>query len=135
MSDNDPASRYIPPLATSLLVALFMYGVVMFAPRVLYDGDTFWQLAAGQKMLELGRVLKTDPFSYTMPGATWHTHEWLSEIFFALAYRAGRLHHGPVAGEVRRAADGAADAVAGLLRHVAEHARAAAPAGPADHGF
>jgi hypothetical protein len=89
MSDNDPVSRYIPPLAIPLLVALFMYGVVMFAPRVLYDGDTFWQLAAGQKMLELGRVLKTDPFSYTMPGAPWHTHEWLSEIFFALAYRAG----------------------------------------------
>jgi len=89
MSDNDPVSRYIPPLAIPLLVALAMYGVVMFTPRVLYDGDTFWQLAAGQKMLELGRVLKTDPFSYTMPGATWHTHEWLSEIFLALAYRVG----------------------------------------------
>jgi hypothetical protein len=87
MSENDPASRYIPPLAVPLLVALVMYGVVLFTPRVLYDGDTFWQLAAGQKMLELGRVLKTDPFSYTMPGAPWHTHEWLSEVFFALAYK------------------------------------------------
>jgi len=88
MSDNDPASRYIPPLAVPLVVTLFLYGVILFAPRVLYDGDTFWQIAAGQKMLELGRVLKTDPFSYTMPGAVWHTHEWLSEIFLGLAYRA-----------------------------------------------
>jgi len=89
MTENDPVSRYVPPLAVPLVVALFMYAIVLFAPRVLYDGDTFWQIAAGQKMLELGRVLKTDPFSYTMPGAPWHTHEWLSEIFLALAYRLG----------------------------------------------
>lgn len=89
MSDNDPISRWIPPLAVPLLVALGMYGVVMFTPRVLYDGDTFWQVAAGLKMLDVGHVLKTDPFSYTMPGHAWHTHEWLSEIVFGLAYRAG----------------------------------------------
>ncbi|MGE5564658.1 MAG: hypothetical protein ACM3YN_00655 [Parcubacteria group bacterium] len=89
MAKQDPIARFIPPLFVPLLVALAMYYVVMFTPRVLYDGDTFWQLGAGLKMLELHTIFKTDPFSYTMPGAPWHTHEWLSEIFFALAYKVG----------------------------------------------
>lgn len=89
MAAQDPFRRFIPPLAVPLLVALVMYYTVMFTPRSLYDGDTFWQLGAGLKMLELHTIFKTDPFSYTMHGAPWHTHEWLSEIFFALAYKVG----------------------------------------------
>jgi len=71
-----------------MMAALIMYGVVLFAPQVLYDADTFWHIAAGEKMLDLRQILHTDPFSHTMPGAPWQTHEWLSEIFMALAYRA-----------------------------------------------
>lgn len=89
MAKQDPIARFIPPLLIPLVAALSMYYTVMFTPRVLYDGDTFWQLGAGLKMLELHTIFKTDPFSYTMPGAPWHTHEWLSEIFFALAYKLG----------------------------------------------
>jgi hypothetical protein len=89
MSEQEQVDRWIPPLFVPLLMALSMYGIVMFTQRVLYDGDTYWQLAAGLKMLEAGRIFKTDPFSYTMPGHPWHTHEWLSEILFGLAYKLG----------------------------------------------
>lgn len=87
--EQNPIARVVPPLAVPLLAALVMYAVVAFAPQVLHDGDTFWHIAAGQKMLDLRRVLHTDPFSHTMPGAPWQTHEWLTEILMALSYRLG----------------------------------------------
>lgn len=84
------ANRYsqaIPPLAVPALAALIMYGVVLFLPTVLNDADTFWHIATGEKMLQLHHVLHTDPFSHTVPGREWQTHEWLSEILMALFYR------------------------------------------------
>lgn len=85
---QDRFARAVPPLAVPLLAAAVMYGVVLFLPQVLYDADTFWHIAAGEKMLQLRQVLHTDPFTHTIPGAPWQTHEWLSEILMALAYRA-----------------------------------------------
>jgi len=89
MAKQDPIARFIPPLFVPLLAAVAMYYVVLFTPRSLYDGDTFWQVATGVKMLQQHTIFRADPFSYTMPGHPWHTHEWLSEIFFGLAYNAG----------------------------------------------
>jgi hypothetical protein len=86
---QDPFSKYVPPLAVPLAAALVLYGLVLFLPQVLYDADTFWHIAAGEKMLQLRHVLHTDPFSHTVNGKEWQTHEWLSEIAMALAYRAG----------------------------------------------
>ena len=63
--------------------------VVLFAPQVLNDGDTYWHLATGQWMLTHGRVLHQDVFSFTHAGQPWVTHEWLSELLMALAFRAG----------------------------------------------
>lgn len=87
MSRDNP-SRSIPALAVPVFVALVVYGVALFSPRLLYDGDTFWQVKAGLEMLDMRRIFTTDPFSYSMAGAPWHTHEWLSEIFLGLAYKA-----------------------------------------------
>ncbi len=78
----------LPPLLVPALAALVMYGVVLFAPQVLNDADTFWHIATGEKMLAAGHVLHADPFSHTMPGAPWQTLEWLSEVLMALAYKA-----------------------------------------------
>lgn len=56
---------------------------------MLNDGDTWWQLAAGQWILQHHAVPFADPFSYTFTGASWVAQEWLSEVFTALAYRVG----------------------------------------------
>ncbi len=71
-----------------VLAALTVYAVVLFVPAVLNDGDSYWHLAAGDWMLAHGAVLRVDPFSFTRAGASWQTHEWLSEILLAGAYRA-----------------------------------------------
>jgi hypothetical protein len=66
-----------------LLVALLALIGVLGHPRpdaLLSDGDTYWHLATGSWIVEHGAVPKTDPFSHSMPGATWTAHEWLSEL-------------------------------------------------------
>lgn len=81
------ASRHVSPNVLILTVAV--YALFLFAPRVLADGDTYWHIAAGDWMLAHGHVPRTDPFAFTTQGMVWVAHEWLAELFFALAYRAG----------------------------------------------
>jgi hypothetical protein len=64
------------------------YSVVLLAPQVLNDGDSYWHVAAGGWMLDHARILRSDVFSYTFYGQPWHTHEWLAEVLMALAFRA-----------------------------------------------
>jgi len=77
------------PLVAPALAGLLAYVVVILAPQVLNDGDTFWHLAAGQWMLDHRHVLRTDVFSHTAAGRPWNTHEWLADVLMALAFRAG----------------------------------------------
>ena len=78
----------LPPLMIPVLAGLVMYTVVLFAPQVLHDADTYWHISAGELMLDTRQVIHADPFSHTMPGKEWQTHEWFSEILMALAWRA-----------------------------------------------
>lgn len=82
-------SRAPQTVAIPLLAALAAYAVMLFAPQVLNDGDTYWHLATGDWILAHRVVPHADPFSHTMPGAPWQAHEWLSEVFMALAFKAG----------------------------------------------
>ena len=80
-------------LLIALLSALVALTTVAFTPQIFNDGDTYWHIAAGNGCCPI-TPFYSDPFSYTFAGAPWHTHEWLSEIFMALAWRAGRLGRG-----------------------------------------
>lgn len=71
------------------LVALTLFAVAAFTPAVLNDGDTWSHLATGEWILAHRAIPRADPFSWSMPGAPWTAHEWLSEIVVALAFRAG----------------------------------------------
>lgn len=106
-----------PSAAVPALAAVIMYGIVLFAGQVLYDADTFWHIAAGELMLDTRQVIHADPFSFSMPGKEWQTHEWFSEILMALAYRAGGWNGVVMLGGV--AAGGAAALIAGWLSRFA----------------
>src|SRR5580692_50998 len=84
-----PTTTVATPWAvwTPTLAALIAFAVVLFSPNVLGDGDTWWHLKAGDWILAHGAVPRVDPFSFTMAGAPWTTHEWLSETLLALAFR------------------------------------------------
>jgi hypothetical protein len=55
----------------------------------LVDYDYWWHLGTGNWILDHHRVPTTDPFSWTHLGQNWIAHEWLAELFLALAVRAG----------------------------------------------
>jgi hypothetical protein len=69
--------------------ALAGFWFVVFDPRALNDGDTYWHIAAGSWMLDHHQVARVDPLSYTHYGKPWVPHEWLSEILMTLVWRAG----------------------------------------------
>jgi len=67
-------------LITFIVLCLFSAG------RALNDGDTFWHIAAGQRMLADRIILTSDVFSHTAAGKAWTAHEWLAEIVMAAVH-------------------------------------------------
>jgi hypothetical protein len=49
--------------------------------------DWWWQLASGRLMVAQGRLLDSDPFSFTRPGFPWLNHEWLFQLVGYLGFR------------------------------------------------
>ena len=85
---TSPAPRSVPYEAGPLLLAAIVFALACFSQAVLNDGDTWSHVATGNWILAHGEVPRTDPFTFSMPGAPWTAHEWLSEVLLALAYRA-----------------------------------------------
>jgi hypothetical protein len=44
------------------------------------DNSFLWHVRAGQLQLEMGEVLRSDPFSFTHQGEPWRTQSWLLEL-------------------------------------------------------
>jgi len=55
----------------------------------IYNPDLFWHLSAGRFILAHGAVPRADWLSFTKGGTPWLDFEWLAQIVFELAYRAG----------------------------------------------
>ncbi|MDR3496182.1 MAG: hypothetical protein P4L82_16405 [Ancalomicrobiaceae bacterium] len=82
-------SWLLPDLPYGLAFAAF--AAIAFSSFILQDGDSFLHIAAGQWMLDHGRIPDGDPFSATLAGHPWQAHEWLSEVVLALAFRLAGL--------------------------------------------
>jgi hypothetical protein len=65
-----------------------MLAMTLFMPAVLNDGDSFSHVATGNWMIAHRSVPHADPFSFSSAGAPWVSHEWLSELLMAAAFRA-----------------------------------------------
>ncbi len=48
----------------------------------LDDNSFLWHVRAGTLQLDMGRVLTTDPFSFTFKGQAWRTQSWLAELAY-----------------------------------------------------
>jgi hypothetical protein len=70
-----------------LLVAILFLAILAMAVRQPTDTDTWWHLKSGQLMWEEGRILRTDPFSYTVAGQPWIDHGWLVQLGLWPLYR------------------------------------------------
>lgn len=68
------------PLHLFLLVPWI--GVAVAARGPLRDNSFLWHVRAGELQLDAGRVLTTDPFSFTRLGEPWRTQSWLADLMY-----------------------------------------------------
>lgn len=71
-----------------LLVVSFLFIAALVFYRI-QDADFFWHIANGKAMIEQGRIINEEIFSYTRPGIIFSNHEWLSQILFYLIFKNG----------------------------------------------
>ena len=66
-----------------ILVFMLVFFIALSPPQ---DADMWWHLAAGKEMVNQGKILTTDIFSYTHNGENWTNAFWLSDIilFFSI---------------------------------------------------
>lgn len=84
-------SYLLPKLRDIFFMAVF-FAVIGFGPRLLnVDGDLGRHITIGNYILDNGRIPTRDVFSHTMRGQPLTPHEWLADVFFALAHRLAGL--------------------------------------------
>lgn len=78
-------ARLVPSLPS--LVGLFAFAIASLRGQsLLGDPDTYLHVAAGKWMLAHGALPSADPFSYSVHGAPWAVHEWLSELLLGATF-------------------------------------------------
>jgi hypothetical protein len=71
-----PRLRLAPILVAGSIAILALAA----AWRPILDYDYFWQLASGALIAQTGEVPRSDPFSYSAPGARWVDLHWLFQL-------------------------------------------------------
>lgn len=84
MSDaaNSPRRRF--SIAQLALVVPWV-ALVIAAWVPIRDNSFLWHVRAGTIQADLGSVLTSDPFSFTMLGHEWRTQSWLVELLYGWA--------------------------------------------------
>ena len=55
------------------------------------EGDTWWHIAVGERILSTHAWPKSDSYSFTAQGNEWISSQWLGDVVMALAMRLGGL--------------------------------------------
>ena len=77
-------------ITAALAVFFICYSCLLpFGPYLLADPDIFWHIRTGQWILDHAQFPTVDFYSYTAFGKPWISTEWLSEIFYAVAFKFG----------------------------------------------
>ncbi|MGC2047561.1 MAG: hypothetical protein WA635_02970 [Gallionella sp.] len=69
------------------LLAVCLLSIVLVTYPV-FDFDLYWHLANGREMVNSGRIVSEEVFSYTHQGEKFANHEWLGQIIFYLIWTA-----------------------------------------------
>lgn len=80
--------RFVDFLAFFLLIlSTFIY--LNQYSTLLFEGDIWWHIKAGQDILSTGKFPQIDGYSYTFAGQPWFAKEWLAQVIYAAAYNSG----------------------------------------------
>ncbi len=89
-----PPRRQLTVRHLFILVPIAALGWRAVTP--LGDNSFLWHVRAGTLQLDLGEVLRSDPFSFTAGGEPWRTQSWLIELGYGWLERtAGSLQWVP----------------------------------------
>ncbi|NUR14926.1 MAG: hypothetical protein HOQ13_01240 [Dermatophilaceae bacterium] len=77
----------LPLLLRQLLPGLVVFFTVLRMVKPVNDPDTFWHIAAGDRLRETWSFSGPDPWS-TMSTQPWRLHEWLPELVMSWAQQA-----------------------------------------------
>ncbi len=68
-------------------IAVYAFVLVLLgAPALLRDSDTYWQIAVGQWILDHRTMPRVDIYSFTKAGEPWMSSSWLSQVLYATSY-------------------------------------------------
>jgi hypothetical protein len=70
-----------------VLLMLWSLMVMILRCKPIHDQDVFWQIRVGQLMLDSGRLVTHDQFTYTHAGEPSPTFGWLAQLLFASVFR------------------------------------------------
>jgi len=70
------------------LICLVCGIVILGFSRTTADPDLWGHLRFGLDLLDTGRVIRPDPYSFLTSGVTWVNHEWLAEAALGIAWRS-----------------------------------------------
>jgi hypothetical protein len=75
----------------ALFVGIWLFFMLGGRSQMFRDPGTFWHTATGHWILSTGRIIDTDPFSFTFGGRPWVAYEWLGECLMGLLDKLGGL--------------------------------------------
>ena len=75
------AARLSCAASAALLLTLTAYAVYASSTTITC-ADMWWHLATGRYIVDHLEIPRTDIFSYTAAGSTWHNQEWLAQVIF-----------------------------------------------------
>ena len=81
----------LPRTFDHAITACFFVVIMGMACLMPMQNDSWWHLRAGQEMWTRRFIMLADEFSFTVNGAHWPNHEWLSEVVFYALYWLGGL--------------------------------------------
>ncbi|MCG3136289.1 MAG: hypothetical protein HJJLKODD_00115 [Phycisphaerae bacterium] len=71
------------------LYLLLLMMVLILVGRGVEDSDVHWQIRTGQLMLQEGRLVETERFTFTHSGQEVPTFGWLLQLVYAVLYQWG----------------------------------------------
>jgi hypothetical protein len=92
---NNPSAgdgRRPPARRTYGLGFPVLLGVVLasttyfFATHSIADPDIWWHLRNAETLVQTGKIVSRDTYSFTAAGAPWMNHEWLTELPYYAAW-------------------------------------------------
>ena len=93
-ADHALIRHLLPPLGVMLAAATLLYCLFVFdaSSQLFRDSDTGWHIRNGESILDTGTLARSDPYSFSKPGAPWVAWEWGADALMALAHRAGGFY-------------------------------------------